>query len=173
MLRLLSAFVDIAFHRRGPDTLPASTFLLGLALGAHLFVAAVTFKLAKSLPLMVVAAFAINTVLGVLLTWALLRAFERERRFKQTITALFGINALMNALTLPILLWARSLEQSGSDTLMAEVLFTIVLIWGIDVTGFIFGRAIERPYFLGFAFSLGFWLLLEALNASMFPPVAG
>ena len=173
MLRLLSAFVDIAFHRRGPDILPASTFLLGLALGAHLFVAAVTFKLADTLPPAVVAAFAINNVLDVLLTWALLRAFERERRFKQTVTALFGINALLNALTLPILLWARSLEQSGSDITIVQVLFTIVLLWGIDITGFIFGRAIERPYFLGLAFSIGFWLLLEALNDSMFPPVTG
>jgi hypothetical protein len=173
VLRLVSAFVDIAFHRRGPDTLPASSFLLGLTVAAYVFVFALTLEFAERVPLVLVAAFAINTVLSVLLTWALLRAFERERRLKQTMTALFGIDALLSALMLPILFLARSLDQSGSETIVAEVLYTIVLVWSIDVTGFVFGRAIERPYFLGLAFAIGFWLLLNALNASMFPPVTG
>lgn len=172
MLRLVSVFVDIAFHRRGPDALPASTFLLGLTVAAYVAVFLLTLRLAVNPPLVVVVAHTINTVLGVLLTWSLLRAFARERRLKQTITALFGTGVLLNVLVLPTLLWARSLEQSGSETTAAEVLLTVLVVWDIDITGFVFSRAIERPYLLGLAFAIGFWLLLEALRASMFPPVA-
>ena len=116
MLRLVSVFVDIALHRRGPDVLPASTFMLGLAVAAYVSVFLLTLLLADTAPAFLVAAFAVDTVLGVLLTWSLLRAFARERRLMQTITALLGINALITAVALPILLSARSLEQLSPET---------------------------------------------------------
>ena len=89
------------------------------------------------------------------------------------VTALFGVDALLGVLSLPFLLSIRSLEQSGAATTVPLVLYYAVYVWSIDVTAFIFGRAIERPYFLGLAFSVGFWLLLQALRASMFPAVTG
>ena len=46
VLRLALAFVDIVLHRRGPDTLPASKFLLGLVIGVYLLTAFVALALA-------------------------------------------------------------------------------------------------------------------------------
>jgi hypothetical protein len=101
--------------------------------------------------------------------WSLLRAFALERRLKQTLTALFGIDALMTALSLPILLSARSLEESGSDPGLPQLIYIAVSIWNIDVWGFVVGRAIGRPYFLGLAFVVGWVLLITALHSAMFP----
>jgi CDP-diglyceride synthetase len=169
VLRLVSAFVDIAFHRRGPDSLPASTFLLGLAAAVYLVLLSLSVQLGRDASPLLLAAFLFETVLGALFVWSLLRAFALERRLKQTLTALFGIDALMTALSLPILLSARSLEESGSDPGLPQLIYIAVSIWNIDVWGFVVGRAIGRPYFLGLAFVVGWVLLITALHSAMFP----
>jgi hypothetical protein len=169
VLRLVSAFVDIAFHRRGPDSLPASTFLLGLAAAVYCFFLSLSVQFGRDASPFLLAAFLLETGLGALFVWSLLRAFARERRLKQTLTALFGIDALMTALSLPVLLSARSLEESGTDPALPQLIYLIVSVWNIDVWGFVVGRAIGRPYFLGLAFVIGWVLLITALHTAMFP----
>jgi hypothetical protein len=97
--------------------------------------------------------------------WAVLRLFDRERRFKQTATALLGADTLLNLLSLPLVLWNQSLEGATAPAL----LFLLLAIWSIDIAGFVLSRTLERPYALGVAIMLGYVLLSISLRMSFFP----
>jgi hypothetical protein len=170
VLRLIVAFAEIALHRRGPEDLPSSRFLFGLVLAVYVIVAFVTLRLGavvERLTLMLV----VDTAFSLAFVWAVLRAFEHERRFRQTMSALLGTDALLNLLSVPLLYWNRALEAAGAEPTAPAVAFLVLAVWSIDVSGFILARALGRPYALGVAIMLGYVLLSVSLRLSLFPPL--
>jgi hypothetical protein len=168
VLRLIFAFVEISLHRRSPADLPSSRAFfvavliayVGLGLAAARYVGAVKYP-----ELMV----ALDTALEVGFIWAVLRAFERERRFRQTAAAVLGVDMLLNLLTIPLLFWQRSLHAPKDEATFPDVLVLLVMIWSIDVSAFILSRALERPYVLTVAIMLGYLLLSISVDATLFP----
>ena len=108
------AFVEIALHRRGPDELPASRFVLGMVLVAYLAVAFATLRLGAGVehPILLLA---VDTVFSLAFIWSVLKAFDHERRFKQTASALLGTDTFLNFMSMPLILWGKALESSGGD----------------------------------------------------------
>ena len=168
MLRLVFAFIDIALHRRGPEQLPASTFLLGLVLVVYLAIAFATLKLE---PLVESAgallAFGVVTTGGFV--WAVLKAFQHEKRFRQTATALLGTETFFNVLSLPFAWWDRRSDPLEPITVPGLFLY-LLFFWSIAVAGFILSRAIGRPYVVGVFIMVGYALLSASLQISLFPP---
>ncbi len=109
MLRLIVAFVEIAFHRRSPGDLPASRVFFGAVLAVYLVVGLVTTRYLHivAYPELLVL---FETALGLAFIWAVLRAFEHQRRFRQTACAVLGTDALLNLVTVPLVLWHGSLH---------------------------------------------------------------
>lgn len=181
VLRLVLAFVDIALHRRGPDMLPASRFLLWLVVIVYLAVSYAAFALtpppaadgvdpAASAAAQRALDYApvlipIDCAIYAAFIWVLLKSFNRDRRFLQTATALFGTDTLFTSMSLPVLAWAGALgaTESPGPTLAYWVLF----IWSIDVSAFVLSRAIERPYALAVLVVVGYVLLSVSLRASL------
>ena len=168
MLRLIFAFVEIALHRRGPDELPASRFLFGVVLVAYLTVAFATLHLGAGVthPILLLI---VDTAFSLTFIWSVLKAFDRERRFKQTASALLGTDTLLNVMSMPLIVWSKSLEGTGGDSSVVAILFALLAIWSIDISGFVLSRALDRAYFLGVAIMLGYVLLSISLRLSLFP----
>ena len=172
MLRLIFAFVDIMLHRRGPDSLPSSPFLLWALLATSVAADFAVLGLARQSA----RSFAVDVLvvgLNVWFVWALLRTFNRQSRFRQTMTALLGSGVLLTVLQAPL---ARSVLASPPDpqnpTLaLPDLLWLIIWIWGIDISAFVFSRALERPYLLCIAIVIGYVLLIESLQATLLQPV--
>lgn len=171
MLRLFLAFVDIMLHRRGPDSLPSSQFLLWSLLAMSLVADVVILWLAGRSGRW----FAVNVLilgLNVWFVWALLRTFNRQPRFRQTMTALLGANVILTALQAPIVPLLRAPDaQSGAMT-MPWLLAVLALVWAIDISAFVFSRALERPYLLCLAIVVGYSLLIESLRVTLLQPVS-
>jgi len=168
VLRLILAFVEIAFHRRSPEDLPASRGFLVAVLVVYV---AVRFATARYLevatyPELMVA---LDTVVELAFIWALLRAFNRERRFRQTAVAVLGVDTLLNLVRLPLWLWHRSLHAPKDETTLPYMLVLLVTLWNVDVSAFILSRALERPYVLTIAIMLGYVLLSISVDATFFP----
>ena len=172
MLRLILAFVDIMLHRRGPESLPSSPFLLWSLLATYLAMVFVVDWLAGPEPRW----FAIDVlVLGfhVWFVWALLRTFDRLPRFRQTLTALLGAGVLLTVLEAPL---AVSLAHQAPPTAQNQtltlptLLSLIVVVWAIDITAFVFSRALERPYVLCAAVVIGYAFLILSLQATLLRP---
>ena len=167
MLRLILAFVEIAFHRRSPADLPASRGFFVAVLVIYVALGLVTaryFELVKYPEVLV----AFDTVLELAFILSVLRAFERARRFRQTAVAVLGVDTLLSLLTVPLMLWHRSLHVAKDEPTIPNFVLLLVQIWSIDVSAFILARALERPYVLGLALMLGYVLFSISVDATLF-----
>ena len=174
MLRLFLAFVDIMLHRRGPDTLPSSRFLLWLLIALSICADFVILWLAGSSG----RAFAVTllvTGFDIWFVWALLRTFNKQPRFRQTMTAMLGADVLLGLLQAPLV---RSVAEApppdpqNPSLTLPGVLWLLILLWSIDVSAFVFSRALERPYLLCVAIVIGYVLLIRSLQITLLQPVA-
>ncbi len=174
MLSLIIAFVDIALHRRGPDKLPASQFFFVLVLIVSVAVELVELLIAQvGERTLVLTLF--DVVVDLAFVWAVLKAFGRERRFLQTATAILGTDALLNVLSLPLVLWNHALPSPETQTLASAVIFVLFLVltfWSIDISGFVLARAIERSYLIGVTIMLAYVMLSLSLRAQLIAPAA-
>jgi hypothetical protein len=166
--RLILAFVEIAFHRRGPEQLPSSGFLFALVLAANL---GLTFLSVRTLdvvqhPLLMVF---VDAAFWLAFVWCVLRAFERERRFRQTASALLGTDAVLSLLGLPLVLWHRALNAPPSEATLPLLLQLLMIVWSIDISAFVLSRALDRMYVLAVVIVVGYLLLSISLRATLFP----
>jgi hypothetical protein len=165
---LIQVIVGIALHRRGPDELPASPFFLLLMLGASLTVELVTLRIGSVVDGAVAVAL-LDTAIDFVFIWAVLTAFNRVRRFRQTMSALLGTDVIMNGLAGVLSVWNQSVSPTENAAVVPALLFLILAVWRIDVAGFVLARALDRPYALGVAIILAYVLLSISIRATLFP----
>jgi hypothetical protein len=165
---LIQVIVGITLHRRGPDELPSSPFFLLMMLGGSLFVELITLRLGAVVD-SAVAVSLLDTVIDLAFVWVVLTAFNRVRRFRQTMSALFGADIVMNIISAGLSLWNDSLNAPDGEATIPALLFLVLAVWSIDVAGFILSRALERPYALGVAIMLAYVLLSISIRATLFP----
>ena len=170
MLRLILAFVDIMLHRRGPEDLPSSKFLLGLLLAASLGLD-LTITLWSGGSGRMVAVGALVTVLNLWFVWALLRTFGRERRFRQTMIAVLGADLVLSLLHAPVIPFLEVPDPQQPTVTIPMLLTTLVFFWSIDINAFVFSRALERPYLLCVAIVVAYALLMLSLQTTLLQPV--
>jgi uncharacterized membrane protein YagU involved in acid resistance len=155
---LISAFVDIALHRRGPEHLPASQFLLGLLVATNLAAGLLTVQIADD-PALPFAAVLIQTALELAFIWCVLRAFERQRRFIQSAAAVLGTDMLLALLEWPLLVWDKSLDAPLTELTLPRMIDFLIWAWSIDISAAIMSRALERPYVVALAIVIGYVML--------------
>lgn len=181
MLRLILAFVDIMLHRRGPEDLPSSQFLVWLLIAVSLGVE-LGVLYANDGSMREAAVSVLVTLLDVWFVWALLRTFNRQRRFRQTMSALLGTDTILNLAGAPLVPWlkasaaATTAASSAATAPEAQITLPLLLtallgIWSIDIAAFVFARALERPYVLCVAIMLGYVLLIVSLQTTLLAPV--
>lgn len=132
MLELSKIIVDIALWRRGPQDLPASGFLAAMLFVVYLLVGLLQVLLGH---------FPVTTLLALssleVLMWSIwlgfvLTLFERRGRFVQTLTALLGVNVLLDLVRLALHALLPLLAPSqGAQVMWFLLLITaLVLIMG-------------------------------------------
>ena len=166
MWRLIQVFVDITLHRRGPEQLPSSQFFFLLVLGISVLVDLLVLLVDEAAARNVLVTL-LTTAIDIAFVWAVLRAFDRQRRFRQTMSAMLGVNAMLSLLIVPLALWSQSLEVAEGEVALPWVFLLLLAMWSIDIAGFVLARALDRPYALGVAIMLGYVLLTVTLQQSM------
>jgi hypothetical protein len=147
---LLVGLVEILLFRRGPDALPTSQVLLALTVGASAVTSAVlSLKLASETP----KAWPVALVLSIafLLGWyfVTLRRANKSERFIQTMTAMFGVNALTTPIIAPLAAYLSQASQTPVGQTPAQapgpfVFFAgIVAFWVLAVNVHIVRSALE------------------------------
>jgi hypothetical protein len=163
---LLRAWLDMCWLRATPQQVPASPWLLGLALAFYglvgIVVALPGAGWSKALLLTV-----LDLAVLVGLTALVLRVTDKRPRFNQTLSALAGSGALLGLLVLPLVL-----AVSDPVPAWAGLLWLLVLFWSLAVRGHILRHALEIPFGMGLLLSAGYALVLIWLVRWWFPTPA-
>lgn len=157
MNQLLKVFVDICLLRAGPQHLPASRFLLALALAAHAALGAVFALFTLALPQALLAA-AIGTALLFGVAQGLLLAHGKLQRLQQTATALAGSEILLGLLALPPTTWFYAVESNDARVL-PSLLSLLAIVWSVVVTVHIFRAALQVSQGMALLFALGYTIM--------------
>jgi hypothetical protein len=171
VLRLIFAFIDIMLHRRGPDSMPSSSFLLWLLLAVSLGVHA-GLNLWAGGDSRVVAVDVLILGLDVWFVWGLLRMFNKQPRFRQTMSALLGADIVLSVLYAPVLPRLAEQDPENPELTLPVLLTVAAFAWAIDINSFVFSRALERPYLLCMAIVIGYALLIRSLQVTLLQPLA-
>ena len=164
---LLRPFLAICLFRMGPQDLPASTVLLGIALAAHALAGMVATGFSLDFP-QALAAGVMGTALLSVLTASLLVVVGLRARTVQTLTALAGADAIITFVTAPVLLYAHGAE--GRPTPLAGVLVLASLVWTISVFGHVLRNALATHMAVGVAIAVVFTMIGLGLFNQLFVP---
>jgi hypothetical protein len=170
MWPLIQLFVDIAFHRRGPEDVPAASALFSLVL-----MAAATVQVASLLALDNDPGRAVlETGAHLLLTlgaYALVLWWRGlAGRFRQTATALLGTGSLLGLAMLPVALWVDAGLRAEAVAPLAMLAFFALLVWSIDIAGFVVSRALGTHYVVGVLVALAVIVADTVLRRQWLPP---
>ena len=163
---MIRVILGITIHRRGPDELPASPFLVLLLLGVSECALLVTLRIA-AYPDGAIFLVLLSVAVDFLFVWAVLAMFERRERYWQTMSAFLGAGIVLNVISALLVAWSQSLQAPPTVTTPPDVLLQLVRVWSVDIGGFLLARAIGRHYALGVVIMLGYVLLSTSLLSTV------
>lgn len=162
---LLKVFLDICLFRRGPQDVPASPLLFGLAMLVYLIVGVVLLSLEGPLFQAVLQALVeLFVMLGFV--WVNLRFLHLQPRFLKTGTAMLATDALISSLAVPLLAWMAWSEQGGEPYL----LLLILMLWHLAVVAHILRHALSRPLSVGIGLAIVYIVATYQVMMLLFPP---
>lgn len=157
MWQLARAFVEIVLRRRGPESLPDSTFLVLLTIVLIVALGVLSNLLLYELTPLYLLVLAVRVVLFLAFVYAVLSFFKLERRFRQTVAAWIGAELVISAFFLPL---ALLFVGFGLDvTSEGFIWLGIVEFLCIFVVGSrIMARSLSQPLIVGIMFTILYYL---------------
>ena len=172
MLRLLQLFMDICLLRGKPQDLPSSKFLFGLTLGASLLASlpALTLNLGGPMPAIMAG------IMDIFLTIVFLRGglyiLEKDGRFQQTATAIFGAGVILNVIALPLEVTLASVAEGATLPPMAGLLYLGLVVWSLVILGHILRHALDTRLGFGIGIAVLYYILISLLLQQFLPPAS-
>ncbi len=160
MNKLLKVFVDICLFRAGPQQLPASAFLLGLALAVHWLIDVVLELFSAPLVESLLMAL-LDTLLPLAVVYGLLLLYRRPARLEQTATALLGSEVLLDLPLLPLSAWV---VFGAADPTLPSLLSLLLLVWAVAVAAHILHHALNVNRAIAAAYAVVYTVLSYALT---------
>ena len=142
MKELIRLFTQIALLRRGPQDLPASLLLLGIAIVGY---SGVNFLVSSLMP--PIEGWAAHLAVDVVFTLAwyvvLLRLAGRAERTLQTTTAVFGFQAVLSPLLIVSEWLLLRFAQDATWQLPVAIMWLMLVIWLIAANSHVVKAALE------------------------------
>jgi len=158
----MTAVAEIALRRRGPDSLPDSAFLVSFLLALQILV-----SLAKALVLFggltpqFLIRFSADIVLFFAFVYAVLSFFRLERRYRQTLSAVLGVDIVISLAFLPVGVAGVALGFDIVDFPFVWISLAFDF-WFIFIAGSILARSLSQPLIVGVMLEI--LLVLTSMN---------
>ena len=173
MQAILVFFWQMCLLRDGPEKIPPSTSLAYTFAIIYLVIESISLLISRSdLSLFVILGIGVVGLLfevGIL--FGLLSLKQVAYRFRSTLIAVFGCNALILLLLVPFNLLLKTLSK-GLLFDLVNTISLICLFWWITVVGFILHRSANISIFQGVALAFVIELLVALLIRSVFPQLS-
>ena len=180
MIKLLTVFWNIILRKSGPEEVPDSNFLLVVTFIFFLLSQVlVGFKMYGGAVSLFFQLLFLDTVLLIIWLRAILQLSGKLKRFRQSLTALFGTGTLFNFILSPFILsYAPYLEQlTSSDELqitaelpmpaLLSIVILIIAIWSVLVMGHIYSRATSKSRAIGIGLALMYSFINFIISTSL------
>lgn len=164
----LVLFIDICLYRRGPQDVPASWLLFGLALAAYLLVGEVLL-IVEADWLEAALQAAVEAVLLLGFCWLVLWFHGKQVRFLQSATALLATDAVISTPGALILQW----WTAHPEIRLFQMALFALMIWHITVVAHILRHALSRPLFHGLALAVLYIIISYQIMSALFSPSVG
>jgi hypothetical protein len=169
--KLATAFAEVALRRRGPESLPDSTFLVIVLMAVDLSISIVALTLDGGLAGVELMLLAVNTALFLLFTYAVLTFFKLERRFRQTVSAILGADIWITLAYLPLALLGLGFGLELATPPFAWVQIA-VYAWAVYISAWVLARSLSQPLIVGFMFEILYVLTWLSISDALVPPAA-
>jgi hypothetical protein len=154
---LVPLFWGMVFGRQGPRDVPATPRCLALCALAYLIT-----SVAQAIMLTGVDSALVQGLADLLLTAVLvtlcLQVGHRSHRLLQTLSAVFGVGALLSIPMLVLL----GLRPAVTDAVFANLLSILslpLIVWSLVVFASILRQALDATWWLGMGLSLGYFVI--------------
>ena len=162
--------------RRGPQSLPVNHLFLGITLFINLILSAALNRNARLLTSELAASDSytqmnflgelgmviVATIVFAALIFGLLRIFNYQARFYQTLFALFGTGVIFGGLMLV------ATAVSSSSPFLWMLTFVAIAIWSLVVSGNILAIAMETTLFRGVLAFIAIGIVQAIVGLSLF-----
>lgn len=105
-------------------------------------------------------------------TYTMLRAFNLEARFLQTISAMAGVSVLFNLVSWPLLYVVSVETDNEALQTLVSLLFLMLISWEILVKAHIFKHALELSMFKAMVLSFALFFITMTLSQLLFPSMS-
>lgn len=164
----LVLFIDICLYRKGPQDVPASWLLFGLALFAYLVVGELLLMV-ESDWLEAALQAVVEAVLLLGLCWLLLWFHGKRARYLQTATALVAADAVISTPGALVLQW----WTAHPEIRLFQMALLALMVWHITVVAHILRNALSRPLFHGLVLAVGYIVISYQIMSALFSPSVG
>jgi hypothetical protein len=168
MKSIVLLFWRICIFQTGPDTVPANNAFLVMiiAVNALLNIAVQVLLVGQDQSLLRAVTLAVVSLAGTgALVWFIMTLMSLGPRVPQTITAVFGVDIIMTAITSVLFASAGVIEQN-----IAVFVITLLTLWSLAVYGFIFHRAMNIHIGFGIAMALFVVIFSVAITQTAITP---
>lgn len=163
MMELIVLFVDICLFKKGPQDVPASRFLFGLALCAYWTVGILLLSL-QSDWLDAGAQALTESLLLMAFAWGVLVVTHKVPRWLQTTTTLLATDALIS-LPGAVLLSAWLAHPAAEGLQLALLALTV---WHLAVIAHVVRLALSRSFMLGVVLAVGYVSVTYGIMTMLF-----
>ncbi|MFI4869196.1 MAG: hypothetical protein ACHQDD_07585 [Steroidobacterales bacterium] len=170
LVALARIYLAIAIWRRGPQDLPAVGILLPLTIGAYVLLSAAVGACLPSMRPGWLPQVGLDTLFLLVWYWLLLTIARRRERYRQTATALFGLQTLLAAPSMVLVWLMQRLSRDDSLRLPVYIAALALAVWTLVAIGHILRSALERSLGLCLFLALLQMLVEELLFVSVFGP---
>lgn len=170
MLAYVQTLLNVALRKNGPEDIPDSGFLLGLTFVVYLLIQAPLIWMSFGTADVLVATLAVSVGMLVLGLWLLLVLTGYRSRFRQSLTAMLGTNALLGAFSVPFTYWREAGLANQASVALPSAMIFVIMLWSLMVDGHIVARAISKPFGIGLMIAVAFFFLHTAVLFELLPP---
>ncbi len=174
MTNLINLFVNLCLLKTKPQDLPVSEFLVLLLAAVHLVGGTLVIIVSFGSFFSALLAQLLDIVLVVLVFKITLQLTGKPERFLQAAAALFGSGILINMVSVPLLLLMPEVSVEGQEAVSGPwaLLYLILIMWAITIGAHIVRHTFDIPFAAGVIFSVGYFLLINALLQPILVPGA-
>lgn len=169
MLAYFQTLLNVALRKKGPEDIPDSGFLLGLTFVVYLLLQIPLGWITYGPSSVLIAAVGSSALMLILGLWVLLVITGYRARFRQSLTALLGTDAILSAFSIPFSYWQVTGLMNKSSVALPSTVLVVILLWLLSVQGHIISRAISKPFGIGLMIAVAFFFLHTAVLFEITP----